>query len=188
MKKIAVIFPGIGYHADKPLLYYSSKLAGNYGYEIIKIGYPPCEVNLKEASSEQIASFVEECMKTVKDTLSDVRLDTAEDILFISKSIGTAVAACYANAHGLPARHVYFTPLEDTFSYTEPKSGIAFCGTADPWADHEHVRKLCKKNDIPLTVIEGVNHSLESRDVTGDIKNLRKVMKAVDTYIMGKDR
>lgn len=26
-KKIAVLFPGIGYHTDKPLLYYSKKLA-----------------------------------------------------------------------------------------------------------------------------------------------------------------
>ena len=25
--KLAVVFPGVGYHADKPLLYYSRKLA-----------------------------------------------------------------------------------------------------------------------------------------------------------------
>ena len=29
-KKIAVVFPGVGYHADKPLLYYSRKLAAQY--------------------------------------------------------------------------------------------------------------------------------------------------------------
>ena len=27
MKKLAVIFPGVGYHTDKPLLYYSKKIA-----------------------------------------------------------------------------------------------------------------------------------------------------------------
>ena len=27
--KLAVIFPGIGYHTDKPLLYYGKKLAKN---------------------------------------------------------------------------------------------------------------------------------------------------------------
>ena len=26
-KRLAVIFPGIGYHCDKPILYYSRKLA-----------------------------------------------------------------------------------------------------------------------------------------------------------------
>ena len=31
--KLVVFFPGIGYHCDKPLLYYSRKLAQEYGYE-----------------------------------------------------------------------------------------------------------------------------------------------------------
>ena len=38
-KKIAVLFPGIGYHTDKPLLYYSRKLAMERGYEIIEVKY-----------------------------------------------------------------------------------------------------------------------------------------------------
>ena len=36
MKKLAVLFPGIGYHCDKPLLYYSKKYLKVYGYEIIR--------------------------------------------------------------------------------------------------------------------------------------------------------
>ena len=45
MKKIAVLFPGIGYHADKPLLYYSKKLVMNKGYKIadVKYGVLPSE-------------------------------------------------------------------------------------------------------------------------------------------------
>lgn len=35
--KIAVFFPGIGYHCDKPLLYYARKLVQEYGYEKIVI-------------------------------------------------------------------------------------------------------------------------------------------------------
>ena len=38
-KKLAVIFPGVGYHSDKPLLYYSKKLAKNHGYEIKEVKY-----------------------------------------------------------------------------------------------------------------------------------------------------
>ena len=36
MKKIAVYFPGIGYHCDKPLLYYSRNAAYELGYENYK--------------------------------------------------------------------------------------------------------------------------------------------------------
>ena len=38
-RKIAVIFQGIGYNADKPLLYYSKKIAMEHGYEVINVGY-----------------------------------------------------------------------------------------------------------------------------------------------------
>ena len=37
--KLAVIFPGIGYHTDKPLLYYSKRLAKQYGYDIVEVTY-----------------------------------------------------------------------------------------------------------------------------------------------------
>ena len=33
MSKIAVYFPGIGYHCDKPLLYYSRSIAYKSGYK-----------------------------------------------------------------------------------------------------------------------------------------------------------
>lgn len=31
-RRLAVVFPGIGYHADKPLLYYSRKLAAQQAF------------------------------------------------------------------------------------------------------------------------------------------------------------
>lgn len=39
MSKLAVIFPGIGYTADKPLLHYSKRIAANHGYEIRIVDY-----------------------------------------------------------------------------------------------------------------------------------------------------
>ena len=33
MSKLAVIFPGIGYTVDKPLLHYSRRIAADLGYE-----------------------------------------------------------------------------------------------------------------------------------------------------------
>ena len=36
MKKIACLFPGIGYTCDKPLLYYSWKLLKGLGWEVVR--------------------------------------------------------------------------------------------------------------------------------------------------------
>ena len=33
-EKLAVLFPGVGYHVDRPLLYHSAKLARERGYEV----------------------------------------------------------------------------------------------------------------------------------------------------------
>ena len=47
-KRIAVIFPGVGYHVDKPLLYYSRKLAGKYGMRLSVQIMEPCLPALRE--------------------------------------------------------------------------------------------------------------------------------------------
>ena len=181
--KVAVLFPGIGYHTDKPLLYYSGKMAAAEGYEIIKIAYPPCEVNLKGATSEQIHAFVKECVAVTDKVLKEAGAERYEDILFISKSIGTAIAASYARASDMDVRHVFFTPLEETFDYVKEASGIAFSGTKDNWADHDDIRRLCEEKRIPLSVVDDANHSLETGDVIIDTENIANVMKTVKEYM-----
>ncbi len=206
MSKIAVIFPGIGYHTDKPLLYYSGKLAAAAGYETLLISYPKYDVNLKQATKEQLATFVKMCLEATTETLKDAGLGEAEDVLFISKSIGTVVAAAYAKGIGADVTHagadathagedttcagtvirqVYFTPLEETFDYVKKGVGIAFNGTKDNWADYKKVQKLAAEYDIPLTTIEDANHSLETGDAVKDIQNLEKViLKLVEEEII----
>ena len=182
MKKTAVIFPGIGYHADKPLLYYAAKLAVSLGYEVIRIEYPFCSVNLLEANEEQLRKFTEGCVKKAVAELKE-KLAAADDILFISKSIGTAVAAASAGMLGCEVKHILFTPLKDTFAFVKPGSGIAFNGTNDSWADWKLVKELCEKVDIQLTTFEDANHSLETGNVAADLAAMQKVMTTVEQYI-----
>ena len=41
--QLAVLFPGIGYHIDKPLLYYSAKLARARGCDLLsRCSIPLC--------------------------------------------------------------------------------------------------------------------------------------------------
>ena len=44
---LAVFFPGIGYHTDKPLLYYGKKLAAAYGCEIMEMSYGELPTHIK---------------------------------------------------------------------------------------------------------------------------------------------
>ena len=59
-KRLAVIFPGIGYHCDKPILYYSRKLAKEQEYkEIISLEYSYTEKNIR--GNEKRMKEVFEC-------------------------------------------------------------------------------------------------------------------------------
>ena len=58
-KKIAVYFPGLGYHHDKPLLIYSRKLLESLGYERIKIEYRDLPWVSKENPFSDINQIIE---------------------------------------------------------------------------------------------------------------------------------
>lgn len=182
MMKIAVLFPGIGYHCDKPLLYYAGKLAAQHGFgEIVRISYAYNGGNIRGNAEAMRAAF-DALYAQAAEALSDIKWEQYEEILFISKSIGTCVAAAYAERNGLAVRHILYTPLKETFQLA-PKTAIAFIGTADPWSDAEEIRRLCMDSGIPLTVIPGANHSLETGNALWDIEILREVMGETLTLI-----
>lgn len=181
MKRLAVIFPGIGYHTDKPLLYYSRKLAVQYGYEIAEVPYGNFPGNVK-GNREKMAQAFDTALAQAEELLDNICWEDYGKLLFISKSIGTAVAAAYAGRHHLETDNIFFTPLEETFLYAEQK-GIVFHGTADPWAATPAVRSACREKGLPLFIVEKGNHSLETGRVTRDLEHLYTIMEQVERYI-----
>ncbi|MGI6055869.1 MAG: alpha/beta hydrolase [Bilifractor sp.] len=187
--KLAVIFPGIGYHCDKPLLYYSSRIAKNLGMEIVKV--PFRDLAGKKGligNEEKMHRVFEEAREQAEEILKKIEWDRAEEPVFLSKSIGTAVAASYARDHGLCARHIYYTPVAGTFAFMEKGSGIAFHGTDDPWVETEAVRRGCREKMVPLYITEGANHSLETGDVMTDLQNMRNIMEKTREYLTGREK
>lgn len=179
--KLAVIFPGIGYHTDKPLLYYAKRLVKSMGYEILEVPYGNFPEGVK-GSQEKMREAFESAVAQTKKLLKDTAFESCDRLLFISKSIGTAVAAEYAKQHGLKADFVFYTPVEETFLFVE-QGGIVFHGTSDAWVETEIVKRECGKKGLPLFITEGANHSLETGDVERDLCNLREIMKQTKSYI-----
>ncbi len=182
MKKLAVVFQGIGYNSDKPLLYYSKKLAAKYGYDIVEVKFS----NIDKSVLREKKNIPEEFGKAIKqteDTLSGIVLSDYEDILFVSKSIGTVAAAAYEAKNDLKVKQVFFTPLEQTFEYVKEGNGLVFFGTADPFIEPARVKDLCIKTDMTYHIYEGANHSLETGDVAKDVRNLSEVMDRTEQWI-----
>ena len=182
MKKIAVLFPGIGYHCDKPLLYFSRKAAQEAGYEeILPLSYV-CDTAGIFRNPEKMRTAGEAHYLQAEEALKEVRWQEYDDILLISKSVGTGIAAAYAKRHAISCRNVFFTPVALTFE-EHPCNGIAFTGSRDPWVETEIIVQGCREAGLALTVVEGGNHSLETGDTLTDLTILRNVIEEVHRYL-----
>ena len=198
MSKIAVLFPGIGYTCDKPLLYYSAKLAAEKGFEVVRVPYGNFPSNVKGNAEKMYQSFVS-AREQSEDILKDVDWSSYEEIVFFSKSVGTVVALSYASEHGIDARQVLYTPLKETFKFPVAAAGagegsagasdagksrvIAFHGTGDPWAVTDEIVRICEEKGVPLYLTKDANHSLECGKAIKDIKTIRKVMRTVKEFL-----
>lgn len=191
MSKIAVLVPGIGYTCDRPLLYFAGKLAQNSGCQIIRLGFRHLGGKKNLIGNEKkMKKVFEHALEQTDEQLDIDELTKAEEVFFISKSVGTVVAAAYEAGHrkkfaaeGTDVRHIYFTPVAGTFAFMRPESGIAFHGTADPWVEHALVVNACREKNVPLYITDNANHSLETGDVMEDLETLRKTMQIVAAFI-----
>ena len=184
--RLAVIFPGIGYTADKPLLHYSRRIAADHGFEILIMNYKGFPSKVKGDRSRMEQSFAMALDQSM-EMMSGIDWKAYDDILFIGKSIGTIVAAKIASES--PAkdriRLILFTPLEDTFRFDFGKA-IAFTGDDDPWVGKEKSRifGICEERKIPCSLIPYANHSLESNDMFADMKELSRIMRETERFIV----
>lgn len=183
MNKIAIFFPGIGYHCDKPLLYYGRDIAYEQGYETCRnVQYSYSAQNIR-GNQEKMQEAFESLYTQAEQYLADLSWDSYEDILVVSKSIGTIIAAAYAKKHNLSnVRHVLYTPLVQTFDF-KPQNAIAFIGTADAWSDAGEIVRLANEEKIPIQVYEGCNHSLEGEDTMKDLEILADVMRKTKEFL-----
>lgn len=203
MKKLAVLFPGMGYTCMKPLLYYADELCCELGYETIRLDYG------EGISKDKLKAFSIASERVLPKVLG-IPFEEYDDVVFIGKSIGTVIAgaawekisdgktsckkiygekaACVTAAvnGSLPKlRCVFLTPVPETTEHMHG-NGIALSGSADPWApDHEAMRKACEEKAVPFYSFPNANHSLETGDVQRDLDNVKRGMDIIRRYIEG---
>ena len=180
--KIAVFFPGIGYHCDKPLLYYSRKLVQECGYEkIITLSYSYDGGNIRGNEAKMQEAF-EVLYAQAEKSLEEIDFNQYSEILFVSKSVGTIIASAYAQKYGIKSRQIMYTPLKQTYGFKHDEA-IAFIGTADPWSEVPDVKRLSEIQNVPIHVYEDANHSLETKDTLKNIEILKDVMEKTAEFI-----
>ena len=86
-KKIAVVFPGMGYHVDKPLLYYSKRIARSAGYEIVELKYEfPYKAREIMNDRARMKEAFEIAVSQIKEQVKEISFEEYKDILVNSQT------------------------------------------------------------------------------------------------------
>lgn len=186
-KKLAVIFPGIGYTCARPLLYYSAAAAAEMGYELLQLDYGPDIHSFKGRNSQDMDSIADLALERITPVLSDINFSCYHKIVFISKSIGTVIACRVQEkfCRNIPLHHFLFTPIPSTLPYLEKIDGLFFSGTADPYISTDLVCTAAKKYPSKTgKIYQGCNHSLEEKGKTlKNINTLSEIIHKLQSFL-----
>lgn len=184
MKKLAVLFPGVGYTCTKPLLYYTASAAADHDYEILRLDYGQDIHSFRGRTPEDLAPVIRLALKRALHQLEQTDFRQYDRILFISKSIGTVIACESEKQLHLEGkvRHFLMTPIPSTLPYLKHADGIFFSGTSDPYISESEVRKAARRYPNKTGgIFEGCDHSLERRgDTLGNLKNLKQIVECLN--------
>ncbi len=164
--KLCVLFPGRNYSCDKPLLYYAGRVFASRGYEVVTLDYNP----VLKGDKENIPSLIEQAWSFTEKVLDDIGFSDYEDVVFVSKSIGTAVAGKASEKYCKRTRHIYLTPVAEALVYMRRGTCIVVAGKEDKILDSTRLKIYCAGEDVALKQFDDVGHSLE------DFKDMSKTL------------
>lgn len=178
MKKLAVIFPGMGYTTDGPLLYYAGKIVKNNEFDVVKISYG----KLPEGDKAKVFDYA---MNATNVAINRVCFENYDKIFFISKSLGTAVAGTIQKNLPQKVYNIFFTPVTESVPFICEDS-LVFTGNQDPLVHISDIMKRREDVKFDLHVAKGANHSLETGDIKKDILVLSKIEEICERYILDR--
>ena len=178
----AVIFPGMGYHHDKPLLYYTAKLLAQREIPARRMDYGPLP-----SGKEDLPKAVRQVQERVDLLASEKDWHTYGRLILVGKSVGTVAAGYFEQAlirRGVTPEflQIVYTPVNETLPFLSAHS-IVFSGTADPMVDREELTSVCHERQAEFYSFQAASHSLETGEVLHDLETVRRVMEITDRGI-----
>lgn len=187
---VALVFPGLAYNSDMPLLYYSIQTILTSGINVLSVDY--------DYSSNQ--DFMKQSTRDRADWLlgdSEAALDFATDdmnqriVCMMGKSLGTLMLGHFLETREdlRDAKTIWLTPLiknpellEQMLAYM--KEAVLVIGTSDPHYDSDIIDRLNASTQLSGIIIERANHSLEIEGkVTDSLRVLTQIVSIIRQFL-----
>ncbi len=189
-RHLAIIYPGFGYTADMPALYYPSQLLMGHGADVLKVNYN------YSASDEFSTTFDEEqyvwlytdSFAAWEEGWKQRRYD---QVTLVGKSLGSLAVAHIANSNSRLAlvSCVFITPTLTDHKFTndvldaEPRS-LFVIGTEDHYYNSETLKDLERVTKSEALVFQGANHSLEvQNNMAQSLHIMERLIRVMDVFI-----
>jgi len=187
--RLGVVFPGLGYNCDMPLLYYPTKLLVERGADVLQLR-PDYNVPefLSLSGEERARRAFADATAALQATLAEHRY---QHVTLVGKSIGTmALAHLVATEAQLAgAVTVWLTPLLRIPQVAEAASkfrgpALYVAGTADPNFDADAMTRVQEAAGAEALIVQGADHSMEIRgDLLRSVAILQQIVQAIAGFL-----
>jgi len=185
----AIIFPGLGYTAQMPLLFYSRELMLSLKADVLTVDYDYNSRNFLALDGRERMLMLFADVQSAYQTLLDQR--KYKRITFIGKSLGTRAMAHLLTADPLPAHidAVWLTPLlKDARLIEQMKQfkgrSLFISGTADLHYDANAMKEVQEAARGRIFLVDEGDHGLNiENDLIGSIKELVKIIACIKAFV-----
>lgn len=187
---LAVVFPGYGYGADLPLLFYARKAMLARGADLLVVDYAyGRRPEFDTVSADERAAWLgADVTAAISAALGENLYDR---ITLVGKSIGTLAMALLLSVDPRLRRAdcVWLTPLirdrrlRSVLAEHHPRS-LFVVGTADEHYDPELYDEVLRSTGGRGLVVDGGDHGLEiSGDLPASIQALGRMIGALEAFV-----
>ncbi|ANF97833.1 alpha/beta hydrolase [Paenibacillus bovis] len=174
-KKLVVLFPGMNYPCNKSVLHFAGTSAMQSGFDLMALEYG-YQAARTELDMNDLQRLVDDSYESVKQVIGKY-----DQVVFISKSLGTVIAGEVHQRLGISVKHLFLTPLKDTIHYINKWSGVVVYGTEDQMFNADWVSQM--DTEIKVFEILHAKHSLETDDVKESVEILNQLVHIYMTFL-----
>ena len=189
-RHVAILFPGLGYTAHMPVVYYPGRLLAARGADVLRVEYTyNRRPDFQALPDEEQDRWFHADVTAACDAALAQR--SYEQVTLVGKSIGTlAIGYLLTTQPRLPRPQcVWLTPLlRNERLRAQIKQvrhrALFVIGTADPQYDPAKLAEVQQATEGDRIVIEGADHSLEiAGDIVQSIRALGRIMEGIQKFL-----
>ncbi len=143
--------------------------------------YMHYDVNRESTEEIPLSENIDTAFEYCRQHLKDIDFNSYDEIVFLSKSIGTIIAADYEQSIKCDKIfQIFITPLDETLPLIEDRD-LIICGDRDQFLPGAKTKLAPYPNTY---IFPGFSHSLESKtNYRLSIKTINDVSSIVDLYL-----